>query len=911
MSIWSDWRNLPGRWRLTRQTAAVILLVGCVIVYGVFLLAANYNSQVQLQQAMIDRLKLILREHATMFDYLLSERREDMVGLAQSQEIQTYFQNKALGMSMTYGLRGSLKSIDTLFAHTLGNSHLGRLPIYQRLVFVDQGEQTLVDQSLTDAPSHIRTANLPPADQTLRDPRLLYDVSADRLVIYYEVPVIFKDRYKGRLVIWFSTQAIAAYLFPQPLMANKSYQTMIGAESFYFTDARPSAWSAPADLGTGAVSDPSDQVRFFDADTTGQRMIAVRVPVGQTPFSIAAVLSAETLFGDIYPRRLLAAMAMLLAVLTGGLIWTWRMDVHNRMLHIQLDEESKRQKQMAAKNSRLRREIRNRQRVEKQLRQSEEKYRNIIESVEEGYYEVDLRGRLLFSNHALIKMLGYSARELARTDFQNFVDAQTADSVFQTFNTVFRTGRPVQGADWALARKDGSAMHVEISISPMRTIDNKISGFRGIARDISLRKSAEQALRQAKDAADRANRAKSEFIANMSHEMRTPMNGIIPMAHLLMKTRLTADQREYVQTISTSAGNLLYLINDILDFSRIEAGKLRLDADDFHLRAMIEDAVHILKPAATEKKLQLQYSIDPEAPTHLHGDEGRMRQILLNLVNNAIKFTEAGKVVIHLSMTSSDADQVGLCLAVRDTGIGIAPDQRSRLFKSFSQIDSAGSRKFGGMGLGLAISRRLARMMGGDIDFESQVGRGSVFRFTVVLPHARRESAAADSHVFKKVLNPASDDKQERTPSITRQTMAEMQHDCCLLLVEDNIVNRKVALKILEKSGFAVDAAADGYQALASMQTRRYDLVLMDIQMPGLDGFETTRRIRDPDGDIGPNAHDLPIIAMTAHAMLGYRETCIAAGMTDYITKPVNPGRLDTLLRQYLRLPARGKELNK
>gem|GEM_PF-4910647 len=905
MSIWSDWRNLSGKWRLTRQTAAVIMLVGCVIVYGVFLLAANYNSQVQLQLAMIERLKLNLREHATMFDYLLSERREDIVGLSQSQEIQTYFQNKALGMSMTYGLRGSLKIIDALFAHILTNSHLGRMSVYQRLVFVDQGEQTLVDQSLADAPPYIRAADLPPADQTLRAPRLLYDASAERLVIYYVVPVIFKDRYKGRLIIWFSTQAIAAYLFPQAFVANDNYDAMIGAGSFYFTDERMSAWTVPAGLDSDAFSNRSEQVVFFDADTTGRRMIAVRVPVGQTPFSIAAVLSAETLFGNIYPRRLLTAMAMLLAVLTGGLIWTWRMDVQNRMLHIQLDEESKRQKQMAAKNSRLRREIRNRQRVEKQLRQSEEKYRNIIESVEEGYYEVDLRGRLLFSNHALIKMLGYAARELARTDFQNFVDSQTADSVYQAFNGVFRTGKPVQGADWALARKDGTTVHVEISISPIHNVDNQIIGFRGIARDISLRKTAEQALRQAKDAADRANRAKSEFIANMSHEMRTPMNGIIPMAHLLMKTGLTADQREYVQTISASAGNLLYLINDILDFSRIEAGKLRMDIDDFDLRVLVEDAIDILKPAAAEKNLQLRSLIDPEAPTLLYGDQGRMRQILLNLINNAIKFTETGEVSLHVSMISSDAEQVQLCLAVRDTGIGIAPNQRSRLFKSFSQIDSAGSRKYGGMGLGLAISRRLARMMGGDIDFESRVGRGSVFRFTVALPPARHASVSTDSHAFKQALHSGGDGKRENA---TRHAITKMKHDCRVLLVEDNIVNRKVALKILEKSGFTVDAAADGYQALASMQTRHYDLVLMDIQMPGIDGFETMRRIRDSNGDIGPNAHDLPIIAMTAHAMSGYRETCIDSGMNDYIAKPVNPGRLETLLRQHLRQPAPGKE---
>jgi two-component system, sensor histidine kinase and response regulator len=648
------------------------------------------------------------------------------------------------------------------------------------------------------------------------------------------------------------------------------------------------------------------------------------------------------------------------------------------------------------------------------LQASEESYRALLENTFSGFYRATSDGRFLEANPAYVRMLGYESKEeLLQVEIPATLYFSSAE--YEVFRTRLLSEGAMKDYTERLRRKDGREIIVEANVRVVTGPDGALLYFEGFVNDITERRRVEIALQQAKEAADAANQAKSQFLANMSHDIRTPMNGIIGMVELALDTELTPEQREYLNMVKESADSLLRLLNDILDFAKIEARKLDLEPLEFHLHDSLEVTMKMLAMRAHAKGLELAYRVAPGVPDALVGDPTRLRQILVNLVGNAIKFTERGEVVVEVENIAAEeaaldaihSDTVSLHFSVRDTGVGIPVEKQRAIFEPFMQADSSTTRQFGGTGLGLAISSQLVGLMGGRIWIESQPGRGSTFHFTVRFGRQRaqgigtippeqnllqnapvlivddnatnrnilvemltqwhwRPTAVASAQAALEALVKAQNTGAPFALTLIDAQMPEMDgfalveslarnplptgaiilmltpviqqrdtaryhklglttyvtkpvtqssllsatkavfhsppktDDRCqtgthpavdedhprlhILLAEDNAVNQKLAVRMLEKRGHAVVLAKTGKEALAAWEREPFDLILMDVQMPELDGFEATAAIREAERIKGGHT---PIVAMTAHAMEGDRQRCLEAGMDGYVSKPI------------------------
>lgn len=450
--------------------------------------------------------------------------------------------------------------------------------------------------------------------------------------------------------------------------------------------------------------------------------------------------------------------------------------------------------------------------------------------------------------------------------------------------------------EFILARKDGSTFPVYLSTSIVYDDKNEPLALTGIVKDISEQKRVHEKLREAKDLAEETSRMKSEFLANMSHEIRTPMNGIIGMTELALETQLTGEQSEYLGMVKSSAESLLTIINDILDFSKIEAGKLEFIAKNFDLREKVNELCKTLRIRANQQNLGFQSNVPLEIPNLLVGDPGRLGQVIINLVGNAIKFTETGGVILNVEREWEKDNEICLHFSVIDSGIGILPQEQELIFKAFRQADSSLTREYGGTGLGLAISVKLINLMQGKIWVESPApsiyseqggGPGSGFHFLAVF-----EKCPAMAFPQIPKIDMATEDAQNLTEERLTPKIVELPAEDLkphiqrkILVAEDNIVNQKLVSRVLEKQNFSVKIAINGKEALENWENDTFELILMDIQMPELNGVEVTHIIREREANTGSRT---PIIALTANAMKGDRERFLAAGMDGYISKPIN-----------------------
>jgi PAS domain S-box-containing protein len=435
--------------------------------------------------------------------------------------------------------------------------------------------------------------------------------------------------------------------------------------------------------------------------------------------------------------------------------------------------------------------------------------------------------------------------------------------------------KTVQETELWMHLPDNRKSLMNFRLSPLLNSQDQVNGIIGVGRDVTENHYDKEALQSAKDAADSANLAKSMFLAHMSHEIRTPMNGIIGMTELLMQTELNQEQREFLQVMKLSGDNLLKIINDILDFSKIEAGRIVLESIDFNLEEKLDEVIKLLDFQANKKGLYLKTQISQEVPDILNGDPLRTKQVLINLINNAIKFTETGGITIEVEVIESDEHSIKLLFRVSDTGIGINPEGKEKLFQAFSQTDPSTTRKFGGTGLGLTISKRLVELMNGEIGVDSEYGKGSSFWFT---------------SVFK-----TGETNRPTEEQLPQATITSPPRHLSILLAEDNPINQRVALFNLTKLGHKVDIAENGQVAVEMATCKQYHLILMDIQMPVKNGLDAAREIREYEIKI-KETNPVPIIAMTANAVKGDMESFLQGGMNGYISKPFKSVDLEQVL---------------
>jgi two-component system, sensor histidine kinase and response regulator len=986
----------------------VPLFVLASVGYIIYLVYAQYQAQGMLQQANFARYRQESEKKALSFGYYLSERLHDLSTLAESRDLASYFENQALGMSIEYGLGASIDAVSEMLKRFRDKRTIGEEKIFSRLVYHDQTGRILFDsQAGTDSRGHPAHAGCP-SGPGVKSPEILFERSGPAGNIVMTHPVYFKGRYNGHMTGWIPIGPVYRHFIETDRDTGRHFSLMVFRDSYIQFPTRLdkgfplTRLPAPTRITPGTIYTSS-----ISLNGTVKRVDAFTTPVPNTPFAMTSFNVINPEEAGTPPHRLLLALVFTGLALFGGAIALIRIKMHSAVLEARLEETRLRERIVEEKNASLR------------------KLHTAVEQCSNSIIIAATDGTIEYVNPYFCRTTGYGADEVNGKNTRILRNENDTEEKFRELWKTVLCGRRWSG-ELLRRKKNGEVYWEQANIAPVIDDNGAIVNLIAISEDITERKRAEIELRTAKETAEAASKAKSSFLANMSHEIRTPMNGIIGMTQLCLTTDLNQEQRSFLDAVKSSADNLLTIINDILDFSKIEVGRIELDTTPFLLRTTIGQTLRPFAAKAAEKKIELVFSPTPETPDALIGDPGRLKQILVNLVGNAVKFSDGGQILVSVGLAEEDETGCLLSFSVKDEGIGICGDKRETIFVPFEQGDLSTTKQYGGTGLGLSISKKLVELLGGDISFESTPGKGSIFTFTAhfeiqkILPAAhagislagRRTLIVDDTPVNRAVLadylvqwgmiadqaggaaeamefletnalqsvipdfvlidvqmpvqdgwrlaseirsrslfdsvrcimmpsvgmrgdsqrcrelridgylakpvvhgelhgllsmliSPSGSPAGPETIPLTRHTVNEHRERLSILVAEDDPVNQMVIKTILARYGHSAVMAANGMEAVRAWQDRTasFDLVLMDVQMPVMDGLEATARIRQLEAGSG---FHVPIAAITAYARSEERDRCMKAGMDDFVGKPFQPEDVASLIE---RLTAQSKDV--
>jgi PAS domain S-box-containing protein len=986
--------------RLTQfSSVAVLCFIFASAVYMMYLVYSQYQVREQLQRSSLERHLQENEKRALAVGYFISERQYDLSTLVESRELSLYYENQALGMSLEYGLGASMNAVREMLNDFRGKRLMDGKPMFARLAYQDASGKALFESSDRGVVGEFgnRLPRMRIQGKTHAD-FLQQKIGKDEYIVI-SLPFRFKGQYTGQLSGWIPAELICRQ-FVEATKGKKSQLSLMVFQNRYLFgnhDVRdiipPESLPDLSRMKPGALQ----TITVPSGKGAPQSVHAFLSPVAGTPLALASFYRNGSGESGTPPRGLLYILGGIgLALLTGGIAF-YRVSMRSVALEVRLEETRLREKIVEENNSNLR------------------KLLIALEQSPSSVIITDVSGTIEYVNPHFCQVTGYDADEVLGKNPGILQSGEVPPEKYRDMWETVLSGRSWSG-EFLNRKKSGELYWEQSNIAPVMDEQGVISSLIAIKEDITERKRAELELRNAKAAAEAASRAKSAFLANMSHEIRTPMNGIVGMTDLCLTTDLDGQQRFYLTAVRESADNLLDIINDILDFSKIEAGKIEVEESPFLLRTMVGQALRSLAPRAAERGLEVIFSPSPGTPDSLLGDPGRLKQVIVNLVGNAVKFSENGQVLVEVSVVAEDDNGYLLSFSVRDSGIGISREHQESIFEAFEQGDLSTTKSYGGTGLGLTISRKLVELMGGTIRVTSEEGKGSTFTFTArftrntyaepvfprgplkgrralvvddtatnrrvlsefleqweVVPYQAENAAQAldflrqnslppdfllidanmplcdgwqlvrdirsnpifnsvrcilmpsvgmmgdsrrcrelgiDGYLTKPIVHselqemlctlvsPVDSLSHPGKYPVTRHTVLENRGRLSVLVAEDVTINQDIMRAILARYGHAVTVVNNGAEAVEEWERNRdgYDLILMDVQMPLLDGLQATERIRELEG--AGKSH-IPVVAMTAYAMKGDRERCLAAGMDDYLSKPFKSEDVVALLERY------------